>query len=402
MSEAFLQESGVSPALKDGERRAQSRPPTYLAARTVAPILESHFNRLLVAAKARRDEELAPVPDAETIETIIDTTFWASFRREEGRSPQISLAYLPPKSSKEPLILEQRLPLAPGTLSKLAPAVERPGIHLGVWRERNANYVWGATRTIPSFSFVVEVIQPGLIVIKHRRADGFGKFANVAILKGDQIKVVDEEAASLPDCPDLVTSLLGLTSSSFWTDSVNVLVQLAASMRAHGHGGTLLVVPSGSTEWRGSIVHPVQYSVVPPFSALTELMLRDDSERTRSAWKNGVREAVETVAGLTAVDGATLMDDQYNVLVFGAKIRRRDGAQPVERMVVTEPVLGDEAKVVHPAQNGGTRHLSAAQFVDDQKNALALVASQDGRFTIFSWSPCEGAVHAHRVDTLLL
>ena len=34
--------------------------------------------------------------------------------------------------------------------------------------------------------------------------------------------------------------------------------------------------------------------------------------------------------------------------------------------------------------------------------ALALVASQDGRFTVFAYSPCEGMVHAHRIDTLLL
>ena len=56
----------------------------------------------------------------------------------------------------------------------------------------------------------------------------------------------------------------------------------------------------------------------------------------------------------------------------------------------------------HPATLGGTRHLSAAQFVHDQRNAVALIASQDGRFTVFAWSPCEELVHAHRVETLLL
>jgi hypothetical protein len=30
------------------------------------------------------------------------------------------------------------------------------------------------------------------------------------------------------------------------------------------------------------------------------------------------------------------------------------------------------------------------------------VASQDGRFTIFEWSPCEGIVHGRRVEALLL
>jgi hypothetical protein len=71
-------------------------------------------------------------------------------------------------------------------------------------------------------------------------------------------------------------------------------------------------------------------------------------------------------------------------------------------MVKTEPVAGDHPLMIHPAQNGGTRHLSAAQFVHDQRDAIALVASQDGRFTVFAWSPCEQMVHAHRVDTLLL
>jgi hypothetical protein len=65
-------------------------------------------------------------------------------------------------------------------------------------------------------------------------------------------------------------------------------------------------------------------------------------------------------------------------------------------------VLGNSAVVVDPSQLGGTRHLSAAQFIYDQRDALALVASQDGRFTVFAWSPCEGMVHAHRVEALLM
>jgi hypothetical protein len=57
---------------------------------------------------------------------------------------------------------------------------------------------------------------------------------------------------------------------------------------------------------------------------------------------------------------------------------------------------------VTPAQLGGTRHLSAAQFVHDQRDAIALVASQDRRFTVFAWSPCADQVHGHQVETLLL
>jgi hypothetical protein len=84
------------------------------------------------------------------------------------------------------------------------------------------------------------------------------------------------------------------------------------------------------------------------------------------------------------------------------KIGRPDGRVRVERVVVTEPVEGGARSVVPPLQLGGTRHISGAQFAQDQQDAVALVASQDGRFTIFAWSPAEAMVHAHRVEALLL
>ncbi|MDQ3254329.1 MAG: hypothetical protein M3R15_10555, partial [Acidobacteriota bacterium] len=249
---------------------------------------------------------------------------------------------------------------------------------------------------------VLEVIEPGLLVIKYRRGQDPSKFVNVVVLKGDQIKVVDEQGTSLPDCPALMTTLLGFGSPESQPDSVNVLVQLAVSMRAHGRGGSLLVVPQGSETWRESIVQPVSYSVMPSFSELADLMRQNREERSRRLWQEALLDAVETVAGMTAVDGATVISDQYELLAFGAKIGRREGGAQVEEVIVTEPVVDSVASVVHPVQLGGTRHLSAAQFVQDQRDSVALVASQDGRFTAFAWSPCEEMVHAHRVETLLL
>ncbi|HEV7798236.1 MAG TPA: hypothetical protein VGO73_08780 [Pyrinomonadaceae bacterium] len=385
------------------ETRNTYREPTYQAARAVAKTIEDHFAGHLAAARVRGEQQLAPEPDTLAIEAIIDATFWASLRREEGQSPKISLAFFPHQQVPQPLIFERPLPLTADVLTKLGPAVERPGIHLGVWRDPAGElHVWGATRKVPSFCFVLEVIEPGLLVIKHRRRDGFGKFANVAVLKGEQVKVVDEQGASLPDCPALLQALLPFTSPGSWDHKFNLLVQLAASMRAHGHGGSLLVVPAGSDAWRQSVVHPILYSVTPPFSALTELMKQEVNDTNENLVVAAVGRAVDTVAGLTAVDGATVMSNQYEVHAFGVTIRRRQGGAPVEQIVMTEPIVGDKPVVVHPVQTGGTRHLSAAQFVHDQRNALALVASQDGRFTVFAWSPCEEMVHAHRVDTLLL
>lgn len=380
--------------------------PTYQAASMAAPQIEEHFKRHHAEARRRGEHDLAPLPDAHSIAAIIDATFWASFRPEEGRFPKISLAYLPPEEAGQPLMFEHPLPLTTGVLAKLAPAVEQPQIHLGVWLFDDELRVWGATRTIPSFCFVLEDVEPGLLVAKHRRLDGFGKYANVAVIQGEKVKIIDEKGTSLPDCPSLLRALLAFTAAATNGPhhSLNVLVQLAASMRAQGHGGSLLVVPSDDDRWRNSIAQPILYSVAPSFSALSELVLHevDVNHVDRRQWESAMRRAVETIGGLTAVDGATVINDRYEVLAFGAKIRRHEGSPPVDKWVITEPVEGNVGIVVQPTEHGGTRHLSAAQFVYDQHETLALVASQDGRFTVFAWSPCEEMVHAHRVESLLM
>ena len=369
---------------------------TYAAARIVSPKLHAYFARHREVAIRRAQEHLAPLPDVETIEAIIDAAFWASLRREEGYSPKISLAFLAREEAGHPLILERVLPLSPGALTRVAPAVERPGVHLGVWREQDGLCVWGTTRTIPVLCFVLEVAAPGLLVVKHHSGEKARKFVNIAVLEGDQIKVIDERASSRPECPALLTSLLGFDSPAAWVQSVNSLVQLAVSMRAHGRGGSLLVVPAGTESWRESIIQPIPYAVSPLFCELAELSQQTPIQAERLA------ATIAAVAGLTAVDGAVVLTDRYELLGFGAKIARRRGWPPVEQVTLTEPVEDDRPVLAHPEQLGGTRHLSAAQFIQDQRDAVALVASQDGRFTIFEWSPCENVVHAHRLDVLLL
>ena len=66
--------------------------------------------------------------------------------------------------------------------------------------------------------------------------------------------------------------------------------------------------------------------------------------------------------------------------------------------MVTEPVEGGAPTMSSAAQLGGTRHLSAAQFVHDQRDAIALVASQDGASRSSRGRRARRCVHAHRVE----
>lgn len=372
--------------------------PAYPAAREASAAIEAHF----IGLAARTDVPVPPRPDRAEIEGMLDIAFWASLRREEGHAPRISITYLPPENASSPLLFERSLPFNPTALTRLAPAVERPGIHLGVWPREGELRIWGTCGTVPYHGFVVEVVEPGLLVVKYRRGSGPKKFGNIAVLTGHEVRIIDHDAGRGREYTPAMMALLDLDPDTRWTESASVLVELGISMRDHGRGGALLVVPRGSSGWRDSIVPPMQYAVASPQSELARLMELQPAGGDDPRWRADVQRAVAAVAGLTAVDGATVIDEAFDVRAFGVKIGRREGFGPVAEVLVSEPVVGRSRALVHPTVLGGTRHLSAAQFAHDQRDSRALVASQDGRFTVFAWSEKEGRVLAHRVESLLL
>ena len=189
------------------------REPAYPAARVVASRLHAHFAKRMARSAGQENDSPAAVPDVSAIEAVIDTAFWASLRREEGYVPRISLALVSPSETTYPLLFERPLALDPGALTRVAPAVERAGIHLGVWRDRDELAVWGTTRTIPAGGFVLKVAAPGLLVVKEHHGQHTGKFINVAVLEGDQVKVVDADAGG-PDGPPILTAFLTFNSAA--------------------------------------------------------------------------------------------------------------------------------------------------------------------------------------------
>jgi hypothetical protein len=375
--------------------------PTYAAAQLAADRIHRHLATHSVPAQFSA-EHAGTLPDSATLAALIDSAFWTSLRREEGYIPRISLAFVAPGQVADAVAFANSLSLQPKDLTKLAPAVERAGLHLGVWPRQDELRVWGITRNLPAFCLILEVVLPGLLVVKQSPSEESGKFINIAVLQGDEIKIIDPQAATRPAYPTLLASLLRLESQFATGSAVNVLLQLAVSIRTHGRGGMLLVLPAGSDAWIESILQPITYSVVPAFSGLTDLMRKNAGSKPSRRWEDALGRAVDGIAGLTAVDGATLITADYELLAFGTKVVRRKDAPQVAQIIVTEPIEGGSPMIAEPAQFGGTRHLSAAQFVHDQRDAIALVASQDGRFTVFAWSPSEEMVHAHRIDALLL
>lgn len=374
---------------------------TYQAAKITAPLLENYFEQYLLDVNSEVEKPIN-FPKAVFIESMIDAAFWASLRTEEARSPKISLAFLSPEQAEQPLLFGNKLRLTPRNLTKLAPGIEGPGIHLGIWYDDHGLFIWGTILHIPNFCFVLDVSEPALLVIKHRRLCGFGKFTNVAILKGDEIKIINENSAFLPDSPQILNYLLGLNTNIKRTETVNVMIQLAVGMRSHKRGGIVLIVPKSTNNWKKSIIHPIQYHLKPLFTNLSKLMNDYSDSVNETIWESTVKKEIDSIAGLSAIDGAVILNDNYELIAFGAKITKFNSEQQIEKLAFIEPVIGGEVKEVFVSEIGGTRHLSAAQFVYDQRDSLAFVASQDGHFTVFSWSPERGMVQCHKIDTLLI
>src|SRR5689334_25050269 len=104
----------------------------YPAGRLVAERVREHFVRHVEAAQRGQDgavSVIAAPPAVDALETLIDVAFWTSLRREEGYVPIISLALLSPEETPSPMRFAEPLVLKPAALTKVAPAVERPGIH---------------------------------------------------------------------------------------------------------------------------------------------------------------------------------------------------------------------------------------------------------------------------------
>ena len=375
--------------------------PTYASAQLAADRILRYFATQSVLPRFSA-EHAATLPDSAALAALIDAAFWTSLRREEGYIPRVSLAFVAREQVDDALTFATSLLPVAKDLTKLAAAVEGAGLHLGVWSQRGELRVWGITRNLPSFCLVLEVILPGLLVVKQSPSEESGKFINIAVLQGDEIKIIDPRAAINPDYSALLTSLLRVEPQAAPGSVVNVLLELAVSMRRHGRGGMLLVVPSGSDAWNESILQPITYSVAPAFSGLADVISKEPQDKPSRRWEAALGRVIDEIAGLTAVDGATLINADYELLAFGAKIIRRKGSPQVAQVIVTEPIDGWSPVIAEPAQFGGTRHLAGAQFVHDQRDAIALVASQDGRFTVFAYSTSEEVVRAHSIDALLL
>lgn len=354
------------------------------------PILKSYGKPPRPFAKKRIEKH---------IRELIEVSFWASLRKEEGHHPRFTLMYEPPSAysaGNDLYAFKKSLPFDVRALVKLAPAVESTS-NIGVWPNAEDKLtIWGVAPPLRGLSLYIKTIEPGQLILS--LSDYF------------RAAVTDQRADFVAEHNfNLLPKIFGEARSAHSPQQPqqNWLVKqtrdddlgkIAVAMRSHGHGGTLLIVPNEGVAWKDSIeMEMLKFSGSPYERAKRDLVERDKAlEQFFGAISSldNAKKSLEFIGQLTAVDGATIVTYDFTVLGFGAKInppqikkpKKSGHSDKLENMLVSEPFEKSDPKVEKLSEKyWGKRHQSAAEFVFDQRDALALVASMDGMLSLFVW-----------------
>ena len=121
--------------------------PYHLDAAVVEALL-AHLNRLINAAnRATRGEQgdkRVPLLTAHHLSTLMNVSFWASFKKEEGRSVTIAVKYVPPDEAYRPFLLKNALPYTEENILRMSPVLQGSHVDLGVCIDQNDHLmIWG-------------------------------------------------------------------------------------------------------------------------------------------------------------------------------------------------------------------------------------------------------------------
>jgi hypothetical protein len=272
---------------------------------------------------------------------LIEKAFWASLRAEESRYHSFVLEYSrphPASAREHSFYFNEPLQLNARVLSKLAPALEYKQTmivwpttarthgqgELRIWGFAPRPGSWGLAPTERFSDPLLKVIGPGQIV--------FAVCAGIkAAITPQTAETVNE--FNLRESSPFLYKVIPKTPDYFMVERSRKsdLEKIAITMRAHGHGGILLIVPNEGTSWKNSI-DMKRLTFSPPHEGIKTLLKERDKllmqfsdgrllkSKELADVLDKVAQALDSIGQLTAIDGATLVKQDGTVLGFGAKI----------------------------------------------------------------------------------
>ena len=350
----------------------------------LAQRLRSHLSAFAVPS--------VPLPGDADLDALLEAAFYASLYEEEGRRLEFGIAWQPePRECAAVVAIGGAVRVTPANLAKLAPALASEGTTIAVRPERGELMAWALFGAGAHQPLTVRVLGPGLL-----RVDYAG-VARALYARGEILMYGGEHRVASP------VQRLAKTFSAWGNEEgilrAAVVGRLATLALTHNHGGMILIVPAGADTPAGVRVH---YGVGDGSALLAQRyanVLRDVPLADRLARLVGARprtidgralvrdeaqiayaEALESVARLTAIDNALLLDTDLKVRGFGVQVI--EGDAPHADFRHSNPYSG-EIHTDDLATFKGTRHPAGVIFCMRQpREAAAIIASQDGNLSL--------------------
>jgi DisA bacterial checkpoint controller nucleotide-binding len=350
-------------------------------------------------------------PDGEALpaclEVVLDTTYHASFLRDEERpvtcrilvaSPDVLDRTAGPPDALLPLLFREPRGFDEHEVRRLSPAAKYHRALIGVRFHAGRLETWGIVQSgtrwlqrthggggteppMPA-SLIVRILRPGHIVVTCGTR-------LVAELRGGVVNDFTVDVFSSGWLPEMFAAERGevvqlharlapeRASERARTIAQEMVKRVIATMLAAHHGGTVLVLPPScaaerflTTKYSFADEEPRRH-----FRRTVHAILESLEARRGADHQEALFELSHLIAALAEVDGAVVLTRRFEILGFGAEI---SGDLPTVAQVRRALDLEAKHVVVEAIDRVGTRHRSAYRLCAALPGALAVVVSQDG------------------------
>jgi hypothetical protein len=344
------------------------------------------------------------VPDAPHLTSLLDSVFWATMLPNEGRYSRFSILYAPRDYCGGRVDFPSPVALTSKALRDLAPTVPA-GAHLGVTPDGDHLVIWGVALDSP-MCVTIRALRPGRIML------GIGP-ENLILIDGPEAGDLiwpgeRRHGVGRPHCAAVLGAGFGASVTGPRQRVMGVLLLMVAeAMVGHGNGGTILIVPRVDEALRGRLDLGRPATLDPSLREFLEKYVREAPDDASwdpmdggvadlqqylngRRWKisEDLRRVVEAVGRLTAVDGAIVLTYDLDLIAAESiiKVTATSGDLVVRRSLLS----WGRSAVVPVSQLGGTRRQSAASFVLQDREYVAITSSHDGPLTFATWFLAEG------------
>ncbi len=360
-------------------------------------------------------DEHGVLPTEEQLAMLLETAFFATLTDDEGRPTVFRLTFARPDEAANLASLDVAMrprPFSVDAVRRLAPATETTAASMAVAPDGDGLVLWGLLVAVSGDT--ARVPGPGIHLVGRGRGAveiSVGRHRVASYVRGT-LRLYEQyirETELLRVIERIAPSVAGLEPHA----ELRTILRVADAITDFHHGGTLLVVPHGPYEAVPGLRPLPRYALQPGgqrfladalagYRGRTGVEAREQRRASFSAlafedWERDrlgdvqarrtLEDAVQLVAGFTAVDGAVVMTAELEVLAFGAMIDVVPDPALTD-VVTVDPFAPEVRRRQRPQSFGGARHQSAIAFCRQQPGgALAFAASHDGTLTFFLRSP---------------